>query len=161
MRTTGVQDWRTPSWLWRLLNTEFQFTVDAAASSTNKLCHAYFGPDHPLKRCRDATAVWWTKAYGKGPYYLNPPFQNIAPFLQMALHAGNCGATVVCLLPARVDVGWAHEIVYPYAREVRFVRGRVRYYHSAQNGRPNFPSMVVVFGPGLPKERLKVETIER
>lgn len=160
-RTTGAQEWRTPHWLWRYLNSQYAFCVDAAATRRSRLVPTYFGPDHRDRELRDATLLEWVKIYGRGPYFLNPPFQNIMPFLQRAAEASMCGAIVVCLLPARTDVLWFHEVVLPYAREVRFVKGRVRYYYSTTTGKPNFPSMVVVFGPGLPKERALVGSIER
>lgn len=55
------------------------------------------------------------------------------------------GATVVCLLPARTDTSWWHEHVMK-AREIRFVRGRLK-FGDAKSGAP-FPSAVVVFAPG-------------
>lgn len=48
------------------------------------------------------------------------------------------------LIPARTDTRWFHDIVLPKAREVRFIRGRLK-FGDAVSAAP-FPSMVVVFG---------------
>lgn len=158
MKNAGHNDWRTPPWLWRRLDTDYGFEVDAAARPDNTLCRLFISP------AMDATtAAPWDRylEQGRRQFFLNPPFNNIEPFLARAWEAANRGARVVCLLPARVEVTWAHEIVYPFAHEIFFVKGRVRYYHGSRNGKPNFPSMVVVFGPGIRRGPIRLRTIER
>jgi site-specific DNA-methyltransferase (adenine-specific) len=49
----------------------------------------------------------------------------------------------VFLIPARTDTRWFHEIVLPYAAEIRFIKGRLK-FSGAKNSAP-FPSMIVVF----------------
>jgi hypothetical protein len=41
------------------------------------------------------------------------------------------------------DTRWFHDIVLPHAKEIRFVRGRLK-FGGSQNSAP-FPSMIVVF----------------
>ena len=50
------------------------------------------------------------------------------------------------LIPARTDTKAFHEYIYRKA-EIRFVKGRLK-FGNAQNSAP-FPSMVVVFRPGV------------
>lgn len=158
IKNAGHQSWRTPPWLFRKLDAEFHFQVDAAAVRENALCKMWIPPGDDAR----AGIAWrYYLSKNRRRFFMNPPFNEIQPFLSAALHAAWHGATVVCLLPARVEVAWAHEIIYPYAREVRFIRGRVRYYHSARQGRPNFPSMIVVLGPGVRRGPLRVQTMER
>lgn len=47
------------------------------------------------------------------------------------------------LIPARTDTRWFHNIVLPHAKEIRFLRGRLK-FGDAKNSAP-FPSMVVIF----------------
>lgn len=68
----------------------------------------------------------------------NPPYGDVADWLQRGREA----ALAVFLLPARTDTRWSHELVLPFAAEVRFIRGRLR-FGNATNSAP-FPSMVVV-----------------
>lgn len=52
------------------------------------------------------------------------------------------GTLVVLLIPARTDTAYFHDYIYHKAREVRFIRGRLRFNEA---GPAPFPSMVVVF----------------
>jgi hypothetical protein len=49
----------------------------------------------------------------------------------------------VFLIPARTDTRWFHEIVLAAAKEIRFIKGRLK-FGDAKNSAP-FPSMVVIF----------------
>lgn len=50
---------------------------------------------------------------------------------------------VVMLIPARTDTRYFHEFIYHKAREIRFIKGRLK-FGDQKNSAP-FPSMVVVF----------------
>jgi site-specific DNA-methyltransferase (adenine-specific) len=63
----------------------------------------------------------------------------LRPFLERALEAD----VAVFLIPARTDTRWFHEIVLPYAKEIRFIKGRLKFGDS-KNSAP-FPSMIVIF----------------
>ena len=47
------------------------------------------------------------------------------------------------LIPARTDTTYFHDYIYKKAKEIRFIRGRLK-FGQAKNSAP-FPSMVVVF----------------
>jgi hypothetical protein len=75
--------------------------------------------------------------------------------------AERLGQIVACLVPARTDTRWWHDIVTK--GEVRFIQGRVRL--DGHGGSPPFPSAVVVFGlparivwwwPKVPDEQLRL-----
>jgi site-specific DNA-methyltransferase (adenine-specific) len=63
----------------------------------------------------------------------------LRPFLERAQEA----EIAVFLIPARTDTRWFHEIVLPHAKEIRFLKGRLK-FGGAKNSAP-FPSMVVIF----------------
>jgi phage N-6-adenine-methyltransferase len=50
---------------------------------------------------------------------------------------------VAALLPARTDTAWWHDYVIPYASEIRFIRGRLK-FGGAKNSAP-FPSALIIF----------------
>ena len=78
---------------------------------------------------------WWGKRV-----FCNPPYgPGIAAWLERGLEA----EIAVFLLPARTDTKWFHAICLPTAREIRFIKGRLRFGDSP-NDAP-FPSMVVIF----------------
>jgi hypothetical protein len=71
--------------------------------------------------------------------FINPPYRKIAPWLERAHEA----EVAVFLIPARTDTRWFHSIVLPHAKEIRFIKGRLK-FGGAKTGAP-FPSMIVVF----------------
>lgn len=72
--------------------------------------------------------------------FCNPPYgPGIGQFLSRAHEA----RLAVFLIPARTDTRWFHDIVIPKAREIRFLRGRLKFGGSKNNA--PFPSMVVIF----------------
>ena len=65
--SSNDQTWRTPSWLFNELNEEFNFDLDAAAHSGNKLCSNYISPEE------DALKVEWEG----GSIFCNPPMERM------------------------------------------------------------------------------------
>ena len=53
------------------------------------------------------------------------------------------GTTVVMLISARTDTRYFHDFIYHKAKEIRFIRGRLK-FGNAKNSAP-FPSMIVIF----------------
>jgi site-specific DNA-methyltransferase (adenine-specific) len=64
-------------------------------------------------------------------------------FIQKGFEEWKKGKTVVFLIPARTDTRRFHNIILPYASEIRFIKGRLK-FDKHKNPAP-FPSMVVVF----------------
>lgn len=134
-------EWATPNEFFRRLNHEFHFTLDACATPNNTKCQRFF------TKAQDGLLQDW----GKECVFLNPPYgRQIAAWLAKAREATTRGATVVALIHARTDTRWFHQYVWPFADEIRFVKGRLRFAKSggSSSGAP-FPSMVVVFRPNL------------
>lgn len=128
----GRDDWSTPQDLFDRLDSEFRFDLDVCALPSSAKCERYFTPEV------DGLAHDW-----RGTCWMNPPYgEAIGAWVRKAYESAEVGATVVCLVPARVDTGWW----WDYCRhgEVRFLRGRLK-FGSGLNSAP-FPSAVVVFG---------------
>jgi phage N-6-adenine-methyltransferase len=137
---SSVKDeWATPVDLFAELDAEFHFTLDVCASDGNAKCERYFTV------ADNALAQEWT-----GVCWMNPPYSEMDRWLQKALDSSATGATVVCLVPSRTDVGWFWDIARQ--GEIRFLRGRLSFVDDAgKTGPAPFPSCLVVFGrePGL------------
>jgi phage N-6-adenine-methyltransferase len=124
--------WSTPQDLYDELHAEFGFTLDVCAIPDNAKCPNYFTAE------QDGLAQEW-----RGVCWMNPPYGDaIARWVEKAYRSGQEGATVVCLVPARVDTGWW----WNHCRygEIRFLRGRLK-FGGGENSAP-FPSAVVIFG---------------
>ncbi len=116
--------WPTPKALLEKLDKEFHFDFDPCPLGESEA---------------DGSAPLFTSWKGKR-VFCNPPYnRGIAPFLERAVEAD----VSVFLLPARTDTKWFHDIVLPNAKEIRFIKGRLR-FGDAKDSAP-FLSMIVVF----------------
>jgi site-specific DNA-methyltransferase (adenine-specific) len=116
-------EWATPPAIFQALDKEFHFDFDPC----------------PLGGTEDGRSPLFCKWEGKR-VFCNPPYgPEIVKFLKRAHDA----QLSVFLLPARTDTKWFHELVLPLAKEIRFIKGRLKFGNAA-NCAP-FPSMVVVF----------------
>lgn len=116
-------DHATPKELYAQLDREFRFDLDPCP---------LFGITSGI----DGLLVPW---FGRR-VFCNPPYgPGVDRWLARAMDA----TIAVFLLPARTDTAWFHDIVLPLAKEIRFVRGRLK-FGDAENTAP-FPSMIVVF----------------
>lgn len=133
-------DWGTPPELFRMLNDEFHFNCDVAASAENALC----------EKCYTETDSAFFHNWD-GVCFCNPPYgREVGRWVEKALREARAGrATTVMLLPARTDTRWFHEYIWPYRQvEVRFIKSRLKFV-GAKNSAP-FPSMVCIFRTSIP-----------
>lgn len=132
-------DWATPHWLFDALNAEFDFTLDPAATAENAKCAKYFTPES------DGLIQSWAGER----VFLNPPYgRGVAAWMRKA--ATEHVQIAVVLVHARTDTRWWHDWVMPFASELRFVKGRVR-FEGAPSSSP-FPSVLVIYRPGFKGE---------
>jgi phage N-6-adenine-methyltransferase len=142
---TPKDEWETPPSLFKQLDDEFHFWLDAAASHTNsKIPERYFTKDDNA-----LTAEW-----GTGDVWLNPPYSqgNVERFMTKAHLEGyrrEPGHYVVCLVAIDASTGWWHNSVM-HAKEIRFIKGRVKFIGyddqgNAVNNSPTFSSCIVIF----------------
>lgn len=74
--------------------------------------------------------------------FCNPPYSNIAQWVEKAYRETKQDNTIVVLLiPSRTDTKYFHDYIYQRS-EIRFVKGRIRF--SGKDNAP-FPSMIVIF----------------
>lgn len=113
--------WATPKGCYDELNSEFHFNYDPC----------------PLH----GSGIDGTKSDWRGKrVFCNPPYNRaISDFLLKASESD----LAVYLLPARTDTKWFHDIVLPNAKEIRFIRGRLK-FGGAKKDCP-FPTCVAIF----------------
>ena len=119
-------EWPTPKKVYEELDREFAFNFDPC----------------PIGGENDGLATLLTSWRDKR-VFCNPPYgPGIADWLKRAEDA----ELAVYLIPARTDTRWFHDIVLPQAKEIRFIKGRLK-FGDAKNSAP-FPSMLVIFERG-------------
>lgn len=126
--TSKSDEFGTPDYIFKPLDAEFHFTLDAAASNENSKCSTWI--------TKEMNALRWDWTRTGGAVWVNPPYSrgNVEAFVQKAYEESQKGATVVMLLPARTEQPWFHDIVLPHA-EVRFIRKRIQFVGGKQQAR--------------------------
>ena len=133
MGPSNTIEWGTPQELFDRLDEEFGFTLDVCASDGMQMCPRYFNPE------TDGLAQEWGE---KEVCWMNPPYgHEIGKWVRKAALEP---AVTVALLPARTDTKWYQQWVQPYASEVRFIAGRVKFRGAGTTCAP-FPSIIAIF----------------
>lgn len=141
------RDWETPPQIFLPLDKEFNFTVDVAASPRNaKLPRYYTEKQNGLVQDWAGERVWLQTPYGSEIY----------AWTRKAVSEHRRADKIVALLPASTDLAWWHEDVLPFASELRWVRGRVRFLTGGPYRASGFfPSVVVIWSPIKPRKGLR------
>jgi site-specific DNA-methyltransferase (adenine-specific) len=135
MFSSATDMWATPQSFFDELNNEFHFTLDPCATKANAKCNKFYTIDE------DGLQQDW-----KGEVvFCNPPYgKMISSWVRKcSQESKKPNTTIVALLPARTDTRYFHDYIYGKAKEIRFIKGRLKFGDS-KNSAP-FPSMVVVF----------------
>lgn len=133
MMSSATPEWATPQAFFDRLHLQYGFDLDVCATAENAKCARFF------TEADNGLAQDW-----RGVCWMNPPYgREIGKWVRKAYESAQAGATVVCLLPARVDTAWWHD--YCAKGQYWFVRGRLK-FGAGTNSAP-FPSVVVTFLP--------------
>ncbi|MEM4723631.1 MAG: DNA N-6-adenine-methyltransferase [Candidatus Hadarchaeum sp.] len=139
IRSKGSRDeWRTPPEFFELINKEFNFTIDGAASRENSLLPRFYSKENSA----------FDASPSKETIFVNPPYSDIMPWVHLAYDWSVGGNTVVMLLPAATDTGWWAAASW-MANEIRLMSPRVKFINSdgRPQGSPPFGSALVIFRP--------------
>ena len=135
MFSSETNEWSTPDYIYNILNKEFNFTLDPSSSNENHKCQKYFTVnENGLLQSWNNEIVFCNPPYGKEMK------QWIKKSWEESLHPNTC---VVMLLPSRTDTIYQHDYIFKYAKQIHFIKGRLKFGNS-QNSAP-FPSQIVVF----------------
>jgi phage N-6-adenine-methyltransferase len=133
-KTSSGDNYSTPWTLFRLLDAEFHFAIDAAADVRNHKCAKYWTVSH------NALLQAW-----RGVVFCNPPYSDIAAWVKKMRESADAGAVVVGVLPARTSEPWFRD--YCQDCEIRILEGRIMF-----NGAPGkavyhatFATMICIF----------------
>lgn len=137
---TERDGWRTPRQVFDWLNRIYRFDYDTACNSDNALAK-------PVWRGRadcDALESVWT-----GALFCNPPYSDIAPWVDKAIRSAECCATVVMLIPSPNGEAY-HARALRHAKRLILINGRIAFINA--DGKPvsgnNRGSCIYVFVPG-------------
>ena len=131
-------DWETPQELFDELNEKHNFTLDAAATDKNaKLPNYYTIEDDALKQ------RW------EGRVFVNPPYgREIKHWVEKAYKESlePYNECVVMVIPSRTDTIYWHDYIFGKAKEIDFLRGRLKFEVDGVASQPApFPSAIIVY----------------
>ena len=134
MVSSKTNEWATPQDFFNILDDEFCFNLDPCCTEENRKCENYFTiKQDGLSRSWDNRVV-----------FMNPPYGgHTGEWLKKAYESSLRGATVVCLIVSSTDRSYWHELIFPYASQIRFIRGRLKFGLSKSTA--PFASAVIVF----------------
>ena len=119
--SNNSNEWETPLDLYNKLDKEFNFTLDPCATPSNAKCIKYY-----TKRDNGLSKDWSGERV-----FMNPPYgREIKHWIEKAYRESRKGAVVVCLIPARTDTSYWHDWIFPYAHDIKFLKGRIKFKHS-------------------------------
>ena len=135
MFSSKTDMWSTPQKFYDELNKEFNFNLDPCSTNENTKCEKHFTiDDDGLKQDWQGCTV-----------FVNPPYGRVIKDWVKKCYEESLkpNTRVVMLIPARTDTIYFHKYIYHMAKEIRFLKGRLK-FGECTNSAP-FPSMVVVF----------------
>lgn len=140
MVSSKTNEWSTPQDFYDELDNEFGFTLDVAATKENAKCKKFFTiEDDGLSKDWSSDICW-----------MNPPYGgHTGEWIHKAYSESLNGSTVVCLIVSSTDRSYWHDYIFPFAYEIRFIRGRLR-FGTAKSTAP-FASAIILFN-GLTKQ---------
>lgn len=145
MVSSKSNEWATPQDFYNKLDEEFGFTLDVASTKEN--CKA--------KQCLTIEDDGLSKDWSKQICWMNPPYGgHTKDWIKKAYEESLGGAVVVCLIVSSSDRSYWHDYIFPYASQIRFIRGRL-HFNDSKSSAP-FASAVVIFG-GKYKEKIIYE----
>ena len=102
--------WATPSYLYDELNNEFNFDFDPCPL------------EEEIKQ--DGLLCEWGRRN-----FINPPYSRKLKdeFVKKAVEESKKGKLCVLLLPVSTSTVLFHEVIKPNAKEIRFLKGRVKF----------------------------------
>ena len=127
-------EWTTPMWLFKELDVKFNFTLDPCCTKESALCDKYYTiEDDGLIQDWGGEIVFMNPHYGRA----------IGKWVEKAYRESLNGAVVVCLIPSRTDTRYWHNYIFPYAADIKFLKGRLK-FGDGKNPAP-FPSAIIIF----------------
>lgn len=133
--SSSFHEWETPINFFKTLDEEFHFTLDPCCLPATAKCNKFYTPaDDGLQHDWQGETVFCNPPYGRSIYQW---------VRKCWSESRKVNTVVVMLIPARTDTKYFHEFIYKKAKEIRFIKGRLR-FGNAKNAAP-FPSMVVIF----------------
>jgi len=134
MVSSKCNEWDTPIHFFNKLDKEFGFTLDPCCRKDTAKCTKYYTiHDNGLN-----------KDWSRDVVFMNPPYGgHTGDWVNKAYRESLRGAVVVCLIVSSTDRSYWHEYIFPFAAQIRFIRGRISFGNSKSTA--PFASAIIIF----------------
>jgi site-specific DNA-methyltransferase (adenine-specific) len=132
--SSNSDEWYTPHDFYQKCNNEvWWFTLDPCATHENHKCDNYYTQESD-----------WLKQEWYWKVFVNPPYSDIAKWVEKCSIESHRTEVIYLLIPARTDTKYFHNFLYQKEWvELRFIKGRLKFWWS-KNSAP-FPSLLAIF----------------
>lgn len=142
MVSSKTNEWSTPQDFYDKLNAEFNFQLDVASTKENAKCAKYFTIED------DGLSKEWSEMN-----WMNPPYGgHTKDWIKKAHEESLKGRETVCLIVSSTDRSYWHDYIFPFAKQIRFIRGRLK-FGGVKSTAP-FASALVIFSPHQYADRI-------
>lgn len=138
-KISSSDNWRTPTYLYNQLDSEFNFGLDACADSKNHLCDRYYSLDNSAL---DLLNFWDVSTFANIPYSIPRSFYEKAWWQSSRWQ-------VPVVLLTKVATSENYWVEYVKDAHVRLIHNRLKFLD--ENNEPHygatFGSAIVIFSP--------------
>lgn len=130
-------EWKTPKLLFKCLDSVFHFDLDPCTEENNLDCRYHYD-----QYINGLVQRWF------GSVFVNPPYgREIKYWVKKSYDEVKNGNAkiVVMLIPARTDTKYFHDIIFKYAKDIIFLKGRIKFENGDCTNPAPFPSCLVIF----------------
>lgn len=139
LMTSNSNEWYTPETFFNELNKEFNFDLDPCCTQYSAKCDKFYTKE------TDGLSQSW----GGCSVFMNPPYgREIKDWIKKAYTESlKPNTIVVALIPARTDTSYWHDYIFNKAKDIRFLRGRIKFQKEdgTFGDAAPFPSAVIVW----------------
>ena len=123
---TAADDFRTPNSLYEKLKNKYgPFDIDLCASKENTKCDKYYTKEDDCLK-KEWNGICWCN-----PPYAVPTKKRVKGIVDIFIKKGleeienNPKCKKICyLIPCKPDVAYYHDLIFPNATEIIFIKGR-------------------------------------
>ena len=139
LMTSNTNEWYTPKKLFDELNEEFNFNLDPCCTVESAKCKDFY-----TEATNGLSKSWEGKTV-----FMNPPYgREIKKWIEKAyMESLKPNTKVVALIPSRTDTSYWHDYIFNKAKDIRFLRGRIKFVDIDGNSSSPapFPSSIIVW----------------
>jgi phage N-6-adenine-methyltransferase len=142
IKSSGNNDYETPSYIFEEWDRLFSFNLDVCASDLNAKCLAYYTIQDNALNKEWIGKCWMNPPYGRGM---------LLPFVKKAVEEAYKGNLIIGLIPVATSTKWWQRYVtkadhiHYYDHRIHFLLDKVPQKNTA------FDSCIAIFGLNPPK----------